>query len=222
MICSIHQPNYIPYLWLFNKIKKSDIFVFYDNAQYTKGDYHNRNSIKWPNWTILLSLPVSVKLWQNINEVIFDNSILKKHFQTIEQSYKKSKYFNDYIDKIRDIYNYNWNNLSEFNIQTIKKICEILWIKTKFITLSDLINNLNSKSTDALIDICNLIWVNEYISWAWWRNYIEENKFIKSGIKLYYQDYHHPTYNQLWWDFIPYLSIIDLIFNEWENSKKFI
>lgn len=222
MICSIHQPNYIPYLWLFNKIKESDIFVFYDIAQYTKWDYHNRNKIKWSNWEILLSLPVSVSLWQEIKDVKFDNKILKKHLRSIERNYKKAKYYNEYIDQIREIYNYTWDDISEFNINTIKKISEILWIKTRFVVLSDIIEKIYSKSTDALVDICNLVWADEYISWAGWKSYIEENKFSNALIKLHYQDYHHPVYTQLWWEFIAYMSIIDLLLNEWENAKNFI
>lgn len=222
MICSIHQPNYIPYLWLFNKIKKSDIFVFYDIAQYTKWDYHNRNKIKWPNGEVLLTLPVFLTLWQEIKDVKFNNSILKKHLQTIEQSYKKAKYFDKYIDTFREIYNYKWDNISEFNIIIIKTICELLWIKTKFVTLSEIIKSIETKSTDALVDICKSVWATKYISWAWWKNYIEEKKFIDAKIILDYQDYHHPIYNQLRWDFIPYMSIIDLIFNEWGNSINFI
>ncbi|MBP9812779.1 WbqC family protein, partial [Candidatus Gracilibacteria bacterium] len=93
MICSIHQPNYIPYLGLFDKLKASDIFVFYDTAQYTKGDYHNRNTIKGPNGPILLSLPVQVSLGQKITEAKFDARILEKHKKSIQESYRKSAYF---------------------------------------------------------------------------------------------------------------------------------
>jgi hypothetical protein len=220
MICSIHQPNYIPYLGLLNKIKSSDVFVFYDLAQYTKWDYHNRNSIKWPNWPILLSLPVNVKLGQTIKETKFNSDILQKHFKSIKESYKKSKYYNDIMPIIEELYSYNWDSLSEFNINFIIKISQLLWFKTKFFVLSDLVNRLDTKSTDALIDICKLVWSTEYISWAGWKNYIEEEKFKKAWIKLYYQDFHHPIYTQLWWEFIPYMSIIDFLFNEWLNWEK--
>ncbi|MBW7954469.1 WbqC family protein [Candidatus Gracilibacteria bacterium] len=222
MICSIHQPNYIPYLGLFNKIKQSDVFVIYDIAQYTKGDYHNRNKVKGSNGEVLLTLPVFVNFGQEIKDVRFNNSILKKHFQTIEQNYKKAKFYNDYITKIKEIYDYKGDSISEFNTITIKKICELLGIKTKFIILSDLINSMESKNTDALIDICKLVGATEYISGAGGKNYIEESKFTQAGIILHYQDYHHPNYNQLWGDFIPYMSIIDLILNEGENSINLI
>jgi hypothetical protein len=218
MICSIHQPNYIPYLWLFHKINGSDVFVFYDNAQYTKWDYHNRNKIKGSNWDILLTIPVNVSLWDKINEVNFNNKILKKHLKSIEQSYKKAKYYNEVIILLSEIFWYKWNSLSEFNIDFIKKISNYLWINTNFKILSELDINLNSSSTDALIDICKSIWADEYISWSWWKNYIEKEKFLNNWIKLKFQDFKHPIYNQLWWDFIPYMSIIDLLFNEWKNS----
>lgn len=214
MICSIHQPNYIPYIWLFHKIKQSDIFVFYDIAQYTKGDYHNRNTIKWPNGEILLSLPVSVKLGQTIQETTFDNRILQKHLKTIKESYKKAPFFKENEAFLEEIYSYTGNSLSEFNIDTIIQISKKLWLQTKFVILSELIGNLASQSTDALIDICNLVEATEYISWAGWRSYIEENKFESAGIKLHYQDFHHPAYNQLWGDFVPYMSIWDLLLNE--------
>jgi hypothetical protein len=220
MICSIHQPNYIPYLGLFDKIKHSDIFVFYDIAQYTKWDYHNRNSIKWSNWPILLSLPVSVKLWQTIKETRFDNEILQKHLKSIKEAYRKAKYYDNFVPILEEIYSYSWNNLSEFNINFIIKISKLFWFKTKFFVLSDLIDKLETKSTDALIDICKLVWAKKYISGAWWKNYIEEDKFIKGWISLHYHDFHHPIYTQLWWEFIPYMSVIDFIFNEgfyWEK-----
>jgi len=222
MICSIHQPNYIPYLWLFHKINESDIFIFYDTAQYTKWDFHNRNKIKWSNWEILLTIPVNVSLWDCINGVIFNNKILKKHIKTIDQSYKKSEYYEEVILLIHDIYNFETNNLSEFNINFIEKVSEYIWIETEFKVLSKLDLDLESSSTDALIEICNLVNANEYISWSWWKNYIEEEKFSKAWIKLIYQEFNHPEYKQLWWDFIPYMSIIDLLFNEWKNSINFL
>lgn len=214
MICSIHQPNYIPYIWLFHKIKQSDIFVFYDTAQYTKGDYHNRNTIKWSNGGILLSLPVNVRLGQSIKETTFDSRILQKHLKTIKESYKKAQFFKENEAFLEEIYSYDKNNLSEFNIHTIIQISKRLWLQTKFLVLSELIENLTSQSTDALVDVCNLVGADKYISWAGWRSYIEENKFENALIKLHYQDFHHPTYTQLWGDFIPYMSVLDLLLNE--------
>ncbi len=106
MICSIHQPNYIPYLGLFNKIAQSDVFVFYDIAQYTKEDYHQRNTIKGSSGPIRLSLPVSVHLGMTIKEVTFDQRVLEKHWKTFEMNYKKAPFFEVYKDILRGIYSY--------------------------------------------------------------------------------------------------------------------
>ena len=130
---------------------------------------------------------------------------------------KKSKFFEIYKNDIFEIFSYSWNNLSEFNIFTIKKICELLKIKVNFVILSEISFNLKFKSTDALVEICKLVWANEYLSWAWWKNYIDESKFLDSWIKIHYQEFSHPVYTQLWGEFIPYMSIIDLIFNNWNN-----
>ena len=224
MRCSIHQPNYIPYLWLFNKIYLSDIFVFYDNAQFTKGDYHNRNKVKWANGEVLLSLPVKVSLGQKINEVSFDNKILRKHWTTIEQSYKKAPYFNTYREEIRrKIYETEETNIAKFNIETIIFLSRLIGIeRTSFITLSEILPDLEHSSTKALVDICKEIWSDFYISWAWGRWYVEADLFSDAKIELVFQEYKHPVYSQLWGDFLPYMSILDLIFNEWPNSLSFI
>jgi len=222
MICSIHQPNYIPYIGLFQKIYQSDIFVFYDTAQYTKWDYHNRNKIKWPNGEILLTIPVQLSLWDKINEVIFQAKVLQKHLKTIEQSYKKSQYFDEIHPLISEIYSYETDNLSDFNINAIQKISNYLWCRTKFLTLWELDFDLNNSSTRALVDICKLVWATEYISWSWWKDYIKKTEFEKAHIALQFQDFHHPTYTQLWGEFLPYMSIIDLLFNEGKNSVNFV
>jgi hypothetical protein len=222
MICSIHQPNYIPYIWLFQKIYMSDIFVFYDTAQYTKWDYHNRNKIKWANGEILLTIPVNISLWDKINEVSFNNKILKKHLKTIEQAYKKSEYFDEVFSLLQKIYSYDTNNLSDFNINTIISISKYLWITTKFYTLWELDFAFQSSSTQALVDICSLLWADQYLSWSGWKGYIEIHKFSKKNIKIEFQNFENDSYSQLWWDFIPYMSIIDLLFNEGKNSISFL
>jgi len=222
MICSIHQPNYIPYIWLFQKIYESDVFVFYDTAQYTKWDFHNRNKIKWSNGEILLTIPVNVSLWDTINEVTFNNKILQKHLKTIKQSYKKSEYFLEIFELISEIYSYDTDNLSDFNINAIEKISWYLWFDTKFHTLSKLDFTNKNVSTEALIDICSFLWANKYISWSGWKEYVDISDFKMAGIDIDFQEFELTKYNQLWWDFIPYMSIIDLLFNEWPKSINYL
>lgn len=221
MICWIHQPNYLPWLGYFHKIALSDVFVFYDTTQYTKGDYRNRNTIKGSNGPIQLTLPVSFSLWQTIAEVTFQKKILWKHLKTILQAYAKAPYFDEYKDALTEIYSFTWDNLSEFNIYMTRKICELLWIETKFIVLSETDFDLQSQSTQALIDICKYVWANKYVV-GWDAGYMDNDLIIENDIELVYQNFTHPSYDQLWWDFEPYMSIIDLLFNQWPNSKKIL
>ena len=222
MICSIHQPNYIPYIWLFQKIYQSDVFIFYDTAQYTKWDFHNRNKIKWPNWEILLTIPVHVSLWSRINEVTFQKKVLQKHLKSIEQSYKKAPYFEEIFSLLQEIFSCDTEHLSTFNIYAITKISEYIGCNTKFYTLWELDLGLESSSTHALVDICKFLGANKYISWSWGRDYIDVSLFKKEWIDVEFQEFHSKPYSQLWRYFLPYMSIIDLLFNEGPNSIEFL
>jgi len=196
------------------------MFVFYDTTQYTKGDYRNRNKIKGANRAVQLTLPVSFQLGQNINEVSFDCRALKKHFQTITQSYSKAPFFQENKELLEDIYSYEGNNLSEFCIHMIQKICESLEIKTKFITLSEETGFvLQNSSTQALVDICKYFEADAYVVWwdAW---YMDNDLFWQNNITLKEQNFKHPEYTQLWWDFESYMSVIDLILNVWTVKAR--
>lgn len=222
MICGIHQPNYLPWIGYIHKISLCDVFVFYDTTQYTKWDFRNRNAVKWANGKIQLTLPVSFKLWERISDVSFDPRALKKHFQTITQSYSKAPYYSENRNFLEKIYSCESDNLSQYCTQMITQICNHLDIKTKFITLSQTDINLQTTSTQALVDICKYFGADTYIVWgdAW---YMQNELFVDAHITLQRQNFIHPEYSQLWWDFMPYLSIIDVLLNEGiENTKTII
>jgi len=110
-----------------------------------------------------LTLPVSFQLGQKINEVSFDTRSLKKHLQTISQSYAKAPYFSENKMLLEDIYHYDGDNLSEFCTHMIQKICEALNIHTRFITLSQTDFDLQNTSTQALVDICQYCKADTYV-----------------------------------------------------------
>lgn len=218
-IVSMHQPNYIPYLWFFYKVSQSDILLLTETDQYSVWDFHNRNIIRWNNWKHILTIPCKYSFPSAIKDVEFDCKILEKHKKTIQWFYRKSKNRDKAKWLIDDIYSYKWNKLYEFNSITIRLICNYLWIKTKIINVSDIWYEKVKNSTDEIIDLMWIIWWNIYISWIWWKNYIEKEKFDKSWIELRWIDnyiYHYNTYNK---DFINNLSILDFIFNsdKYEN-----
>ena len=225
MICAIHQPNFVPYLGFFNKFKKSDIFVLYDHVQYTKNDFHNRNRLKVNGSAHWLTIPVSVKLGQKINEVEFvDKSFINRHLQLIKQNYSKTKYFSEIFSDIENIYNNTISdNLVDFNISLLKLIFNKFDSSKKVYLSSDLNIDFNKKSTEALVDVCRCVKADKYLSGGGAKDYLEESFFINNKIELMWQDFNHPEYEQMGDNFLPNLSVLDSLFNlGYEDTYKII
>lgn len=202
----------------FDKVFKSDIHVFLDDVEYSKNGFINRNKILMNGADIYLTIPVSKKYHNSkINEIIVDNGWKNKHIKSLKQSYSKTKYFFKYIDNISEIV-YNENKLYKINSNLIRYISQILNCETEFYFSSDL-QKKEVKKTDLLLEILNNFSIDAYLSGVGAKDYIEESKF--SDIKLIWQDFKHPLYNQRSKKFIKNLSILDLVFNEGENSRRF-
>lgn len=221
------QPSYIPWLGYFDQINKVDTFVFYDDVLYTKNDWRNRNKIKTSHGAAWLTIPVNIKNritdYLLIKDVaLIDRNILKNHLQIIESNYKKSPFFNDVYSVIAPIFTLEYILLSELTINVIKVISEFLGIKkVRFLKSSDM-NIPSQNPTERLINVCKSLNATHYITGASAKNYLDEKIFGNENIQLEYQKYTHPTYNQLWGEFIPYLSIIDLLFNEGPRSLNIL
>jgi hypothetical protein len=220
---AIMQPTYLPWLGYFDLIDRSDIFVLLDSVQFDKRSWQQRNRIKTPNGELMLTVPVLTKgrSDQNICDVMIDKSqnFEKKHFSSIRENYKKTKYYEKYIEELENIYNKKIDRLSDLNTTLIRWLSSNIGIDTEFLFSSDL--NAKGSKTELLFDICNILNGDHYLSPAGSKDYIEKNNlFSKNGIKLSYQNYRHSTYNQLFDDFIPYMSVIDFLFNEGDKSLQ--
>jgi hypothetical protein len=215
MICAIHQPNFLPYLGFFSKYKNSDSFVLYDTAQYSKNDYHNRNTIKTSNGPIWLTVPVSMSLGQLIKDVQLANTdFVGQHLKTLEFNYKKTPFFEKYFPAIKEIYSKpKLHLLVDLTIPLLEYFFELLDANKKVILASSLDLDVLKKSTDALVEITKKVGANEYLAGKGSKDYLEEAKFDSSGLKLTWQDFHHPKYLQLWGEFVPNMSVIDALFN---------
>jgi hypothetical protein len=202
----------------------SDIFVFLDDIQYGKNQVINRNKIKTAKGWTYLTAPVLIKghFGQLISEVKIDNHInwRKKHWKSILYNYKKAQHFDDYSGFFEDLYQKEWKKLSELNEYIIKNIAEFLDIKTKFFRSSEL--NIEGNATKRLVNIVKAVGGDAYFSGIQSKDYMEDHLFTENGIKLIYQDFHHPTYNQLFGEFIPKMSVIDLLYNEGLKSIEII
>ena len=199
--------------------------MFLDSVQFDKRSWQQRNRIKVPSGELMLTVPVITKgrFDQKIYDVMIDISqkFETKHFNSICSNYKKSRYFEFLVVDLEEIFNSEINKLADLNIRLIEWLSSKLGANTKFVCSSKL-DAIGSK-TELLVNICNEINANHYLSPSGSKKYIDENNlFVKSGIKLSYQNYKHPTYNQLFGDFIPYMSVIDLLLNEGKKSLEII
>ncbi|MFX0201153.1 MAG: WbqC family protein [Candidatus Hodarchaeota archaeon] len=221
----ILQSNYIPWKGYFDLIARVDRFVFYDDVQYTRGDWRNRNKIKTPDGTLWLTIPCGSDIQRRICDVRLErHGWQEKHWKNIEQYYRRAKYFHQYRDFFREIYLGNhWTNLSDFNQTVIKRISrKILGVKTIFEDSRKYPSR--GKKLRRLLGILDQIGdVSEYVSGPSAKAYLDEKKFVERKIKLTYMSYlDYPEYRQLYGTFRHDVSIIDLLFNEGPQAARFM
>jgi hypothetical protein len=222
---AILQSNYIPWKGYFDIIASVDEFIIFDEMQFTKRDWRNRNLIKTPSGKQWLTVPVKTKdkFHQKICETEIDGvDWKKKHLDTIKQNYSKANFFKEIYQLIEPIYcQTNHLLLSDLNLELIQSICGYLKINTKISSSSNF--SLADKKTDRLVSLCKASGANIYLSGPSALNYIEESKFTHANIELEWFDYSkYPIYPQLWGDFEHEVSILDLLFNCGENAVNFL
>lgn len=221
MRIGILQPGYLPWLGFFEQLYKSDAFVIYDDVQFDKNGWRNRNRIKTANGVQWLTVPVHVKFDEHplVKDVLIDNSQnwKNKHLLSIKYNYAKAEFYNDYIGIFEEAFAKEWQNLIDLDMYFINKIAESLGVDTKKIVKSSTLN-IQGERIERLINICKFFKVDTFYEGAAGKNYIKMSDFEKQGIKVEFQDYKHPIYKQLYGDFVPHLSVIDLLFNEGQRS----
>jgi hypothetical protein len=222
---AIVQSNYIPWKGYFDLINKADEFILFDDMQYTRRDWRNRNRIKGPAGLIWLTIPVESKgkYFQSIKEtVINDPGWNRRHWQSIIQNYSKARYFRTYRDAIQDLYlGCNERFLSQINYRFLVRICDLLGIKTRLSWSMDY--PLIEGKTERLVDLCKKAGASEYLSGPSAKTYMDEEIFRSEGIILEYVDYSgYPEYHQLYGDFVHEVSVLDLIFNEGPEATKYM
>ena len=225
MIVSIHQPNYIPWLGFFHKLLLSDTYVVFDDVQFPRGkDYANRNQIKTNNGKMWLTASVlgkkDLKPWNQIE--INNNGWKEKHLNNIESFYKKTPYFKSYFLFLKRIYENDHKLLLDLNLDLIVFFLGCLDKIPNIILSSDIKTELTG--LDKILYILKNQNATKYISGdgEGSKRYINEQLFKDNNIKLTWQNYKHPVYKQQFGEFIPYMSILDLLFNEGPNSKNII
>jgi len=224
MILAAHQPLYLPALSFFYKAALADVFVLGDDVQYSTHSVINRTRIKTavgPRW---LTVPVLTKGrgLQKINEVRIDptQDWARRHWKTLEVNYKRSPYFDDLADSLAEIYHHAWERLVEVNIAFMEWCFHRLEIHPKVLRSSEL--GIEETGHWRLIRLLEKSGCDVYLSGEEAKSWLDEKLFQERGLEVRFANFRHPTYHQLSDDFIPEMSVLDLLFNEGERSREIL
>jgi len=215
MIVTIHQCEHLVWLGLLDKISKADVFILADNFQFKKNYYENRNKIRTKDGWQWLTVPVEKDNHKPINEVKIINDIKwqLKYLNTIKQNYQKSEKFNFYYLDIENIILGNWSSIGHLNERLLKLFLNWFNIKTSIIRSSELnLQHLN-EGTITLLEICQKVGADTYLSGPSGKDYLDLSLFEKNNIKVIFHEFTHPIYKQQYEPFIPGMSALDYLFN---------
>lgn len=223
MRVTIHQPEHLPWLGFFHKICMADVYVVLDNVQFRKNYFQNRNKIRTADGWSWLNVPVKYRFGESIKDILIDNTNERwkdKYWKSICLSYQKSPFFNDYSKAIKCILDQEWTQIHELNLSFISKFIELLGITVNIVQGSSL--GVKGKASQLLLNICKEVKAGIYISGISGRDYLNMDDFENAGIEVIFQEFHHPVYRQTHGQFIPCMSVIDLLFNHGKKSRDII
>jgi len=217
---AVLQPGYLPWLGFFDQIARSDFFVLYDDAQFDKHGWRNRNRVKSAEGMVWLTVPVlhSGRTGQSINETEIDarSPWAKKQIRTIAQLYAKAPYISRYLPEIEEILLRPWRRLAELDRALIMRICRWLAVERPLHLSSAL--NVGGDRNGRLINLCRHFGVGNYLSGNSAQDYLDVAAFADHGISVEWQNFSHPVYSQLHGPFVSHLSAIDLLLNMGPDS----
>jgi hypothetical protein len=220
---AIVQSNYIPWKGYFDLIAAVDEFILYDDVQFTKNDWRNRNKIKTPRGLEWLSIPVGQDISRRIRDVeLPDRRWQGKHWKTLDANYRRAAHFAEVAAVLEPLYlERSHSRLSALNREFIDVICRYLGISTRITYSWDY--ELVDGKTDRLVSLAEQAGASEYVSGPSAKHYIDERAFATQGLKLTWFDYAgYPEYPQLWGEFSHEVSILDLLFNCGRDAPRYM
>jgi len=219
MIVAVHQPQFLPWLGYFDKIDRADVFVLLDNVQFKKNEWQNRNKIKTAQGWQWLTVPVLYRYPEFINEVTINNRVnwQHKHKQALVSNYKKAPYFEMVTNMLGDIFSSPWEYISQLNSAVVKTTARALGIDTQIYIASEL-EEFPQDPDERLVAITKYFGAGTYLAGIGGKGYMNLETYKKNGIEVIFQDFKHPVYQQLFGDFEPFMSSIDLLFNHGDKS----
>ena len=225
MRVAIMQPTYLPWSGYFGLMQSVDVFVLLDTVQFARRSWQQRNKIKTARGEQWLSVPVRSRnrLEQLIRDVELDDGVnfAAKHTRSIELNYQKACFFNNYASAVLSLLNDSGPLLTDLTIGLITELKAQLKIETKIVRASEL--NGKGRKADLLASLCQQLGASTYVSPLGSQQYLlESNAFKDIKTPVRYFRFNHPVYDQLYGDFIPNLSVIDMLFNCGDDSGSLI
>jgi WbqC-like protein family len=214
------QPSYLPWLGYFDQLYKSDVFVLYDDVQYDKHGWRNRNRIKTGTGPLWLTVPVLTHgqgLPTNRDARIDTRQPwARKHLQALRVNYAKAPAFEEVFGALEPVLGRPWTHLIDLNRAVLEMLCRLLGL-TRLILLSSELDVPGQKS-ERLIGLCRALGAGRYLTGDAASDYLDETQFAAHDIRVEYHHYRHPVYAQLHGEFVPYLSVVDLLMNHGRES----
>jgi hypothetical protein len=213
----IHQPDFIPYLGFFQRFLHADLYVALDHVQFVDGSrraWTHRDKIKTPQGERWLSISVK-KAPRNtpINQIELstDTDWREAHLRLLAENYRRSAHFAEIMPAVEALYARPCTRLSEFTLYSIEMLMDMLDVRIP-IVLSSTLSPVGAKN-ELLVDLLQKVGASHYLSGVGARDYFDPAPFDAAGIKVIWQEFVHPVYPQLFGDFVPYLSSLDMLFN---------
>jgi len=211
-VVAVHQPNYFPWIGYFHKIHESDAFVWLDDVQYTSGSWINRNRLKTPDGWAWLTVPV-----ENSDDPISQIRIAtqenwrSEHWKTISHNYGAANHYDDWKQFLRETFDQEWDCLAPLNRHLVDEVCERLRLETSFVSAASL--GIDAVGSQRIAALCDELDADVYLCGMGADEYMDEADFENVGVRVEYQSFEHPRYEQRFDGFIPNLSFFDAILN---------
>lgn len=223
LIVSIHQPHYLPWLRYFDKIARSDLFIFLDDADFNKNGWQNRNRLKGPTGPQILTIPVQHRLGQRLEEVSLapGHPWAHKHLKTIRQFYARAPHLADFLPDLEDFYTRPWCRLVDLAWETIRWHMAVLGIATPMVRSSEL--GVAGRASARLVNLVRAVGGTAYLTGAHGlQSYLEPARFQEAGLDLLVHQWSCPEYAQVWPQvgFTPDLATLDLLLAEGPRSGE--
>jgi hypothetical protein len=218
-LVAIHQPNFLPWLGFFDKIRRSDVFVAMDNVQFAKsggGTWTNRVQMIVNGQPAWVTVPIvrafhGVRLIREM-KITDDSAWRNKLLRTIEQNYRRAPHFQEVFPILEESIRNPSADLADYNLATIRSLCAVLNLQTPIVLGSSL--EVEGHATELLISMVRAVGGNAYLAGGGAAGYQEDSSFHQAGVKLIYQEFQHPTYPQFnSTTFKPGLSVVDALMN---------